>query len=80
MLFVAVTEYNDDVAAANNNNNNTPERAVNFHRTTLTWDVPVITDRTILANRPDIVLLDKIEKTCLPIDIAIPDDSNLNTK
>ena len=44
------------------------------------WYVPVITDRTILANPPDLVLHDKKEKICLLIDIAIPDYSNLNTK
>jgi hypothetical protein len=47
------------------------------------WDVSAITDRTIcvVANRPDIVLHDKKkEKTCLPIDIALPDASNANTK
>ena len=44
------------------------------------WDVPVITDQTILTNQPNIVLHDKKEKTCLLIDIAIPDDSNVNTK
>jgi len=44
------------------------------------WDVPVITDRTILANWPDTVLHDKKEKTCLLLDIAVPDDSNINTR
>jgi len=44
------------------------------------WDVPVITDRTTLANRSDIVLQYKKENTCLLITIAIPDDSNINTK
>ena len=44
------------------------------------WDVSVITDRTVLANRPDVVLHDKTEKTCLLIDVAIPDDSDGNTK
>ena len=37
-------------------------------------------DRTVLANRPDIVLRDEEEKTCLLIHIALPDDSNVNTK
>jgi len=43
------------------------------------WDVPVITDSAIIANRPDIVLHDKIEKNCLLNDIAMPNDSNINT-
>jgi hypothetical protein len=44
------------------------------------WDVPFVTDRTIVANRPDILLHDKKEKACLLIDVAIPDDSDFNTK
>jgi glutamyl-tRNA reductase len=44
------------------------------------WDIPVITDRTIPANRADVALHDKKENTCLLIDIATPDDSNFNTK
>jgi hypothetical protein len=44
------------------------------------WDVLVIKYRTILANRPDIMHHDKKEKTCLPIDTAISDDTNFNTK
>jgi len=79
MLLVAATAYNGDVVN-NNNNNNLPERVVNVKGTTMMWYVPVITDRTILANRPDIVLRDKIEKTCLLINIDTSDDSNLNTK
>jgi adenylate kinase len=31
----------------------TPESVINAIGTTIIWDVPVITDRTILANRPD---------------------------
>ena len=57
-----------------------PERVINVNVTPIMWDVPAVTDRTILANRPDIVLHDKKEKTCLPIDIALPDASNPNTK
>ena len=44
------------------------------------WDVPVITDGTLLANWRDIVLHDKKEKTYILINIAIPDDSNVNTE
>jgi hypothetical protein len=44
------------------------------------WDVTVITNRTILVNRPDTDTCDKKEKTCPLIDIVMPDDSNVNTK
>ena len=41
----------------------------------------IITDGTVLANRPDKVLHDKKkQKTCLLIHIAIPDGSNITTK
>ena len=44
------------------------------------WDVPVIVDRTILANRPDIVLNDKREETCLLVDMATPMIQTLTKK
>jgi len=44
------------------------------------WYVPVITDRTILVNRPGVVQHDKTQMTCLLIDAATPDDSDGNTK
>jgi hypothetical protein len=57
-----------------------PDRVLNVNVTTGMWDVPVITDRTVRANRPDRVLHDETEKTCLLIDITLPADSNLYTK
>jgi len=57
-----------------------PERVINVNGTTIKWDVLVITDGTILAFRPDIVQHDKNKKTCLLINTAIPDDSNVQTK
>ena len=36
--------------------------------------------RTVLANKPDAVLLDKKDKTWLLIDIGLPDNSNINTE
>jgi hypothetical protein len=34
-------------------------------------------DREILANRPDIIIKNKKDKTCLLIDVAIPSDKNI---
>jgi hypothetical protein len=46
--------------------------SINVNGTTIMWDVPVIIDRTILVNRPDIALHDtEKDKTCLLIDIAM---------
>jgi hypothetical protein len=33
-----------------------------------------ITDREFLANRPDIIVTDKKDRTCLLIDVAMPSD------
>jgi len=56
-----------------------PNRVIN-NSTTGMWDVLVITDRREPANQPDAELHDKTEKTCLLIDIALPDDSKFNTR
>ena len=36
----------------------------------------VHTDKTIKANKPDIIIKDKQEKTCMLLDMAIPSDRN----
>ena len=41
--------------------------------------MPIHTDRTIAANRPNIVLKNK-DKTCLLIDITIPLETNSSVK
>jgi len=51
------------------------ERVISVNGTIIMWDIPVITDGTILTNRPD-----KKEKTCLLIDVTIPVGSIFNTK
>ena len=45
-----------------------------------TWDMPIHTDRIIAANRPDIVLKNKKDKTCLLIDMTVPLDTNSSIK
>ena len=47
---------------------------------TILWDMPIHTDRTIPAIRPDIVLKNKKGKTCLLIDTTIPLDTNTSVK
>ena len=38
------------------------------------WDMPVNTDRTITANRPDIIIKDSVNSTCKLMDMSIPSD------
>ena len=44
------------------------------------WNQGVHTDREVTANRPDIIIKNKKEKTCTLIDVAIPADRNVVQK
>ena len=57
-----------------------PEPVVEGTNVTILWDFPVNTDRTIQANRPDIIIKDKKEKTCTLIDVSVPSDKNIAVK
>jgi hypothetical protein len=48
--------------------------------TTVLWNQGIQTDREVLANRPDITVKNKKDKTCLLIDVAIPSDKNVIQK
>ena len=50
------------------------------NKVTILWDFPIQTDRTIKANRPDIIIRDKITRTCLLIDVSVPADKNTSLK
>ena len=47
---------------------------------TVLWNQAVHTDREVTANRPDIIIKNKKEKTCTLIDVAIPVDRNVVQK
>lgn len=57
-----------------------PEPVVETKTATILWDFPINTDRTIKANRPDIVIKDHKNKFCLLIDPSVPSDNNVSTK
>ena len=44
---------------------------------TVLWNQAVHKDREVTANRPDIIIKNKKEKTCTLIDVAIPADRNI---
>ena len=47
---------------------------------TIMWDMPVNTDRTITAHRPDIIVKDSVNSTCKLIDMTVPSDRNIALK
>lgn len=46
----------------------------------LYWDRTIYTDKTIIHNRPDITIVDKQTKKTFLIDIAVPNDTNVQQK
>ena len=57
-----------------------PQTVTEKDNITILWDMPIQTDREIKANRPDIVIKDKQEKSCLLIDMSIPTEKNTSVK
>ena len=57
-----------------------PAVVVENENVKLLWDMTVQCDNIIEARRPDIVLLDKKEKSCMIVDIAVPGDGSLHEK
>ena len=46
----------------------------------LLWDVPIRTDKIIREHRPDIVIVDKVKRETMLVDVAIPGDARVRTK
>ena len=44
---------------------------------TILWDMPIITDKEIKANRPDILIKEKPANICMLIDMAALSDRNI---
>ena len=59
--------------------NNQPD-TVTETEVKILWDFEIRTDRVIPARRPDIVVLNKTNRTATIIDIAVPSDRNIKTK
>ena len=60
--------------------NITTNHAITYANITIMWDMPVNTDRTITANKPDIIVKDSVNSTCKMIDMTIASDTNIALK
>ena len=49
-------------------------------KTTILWDSPIITDRHVPCNKPDIFIQEKKSDRCQIIDVAIQSDYNIQKK
>ena len=57
-----------------------PLPVVDTPKVTILWDFPIRTDRTIQANRPDIIIKHKQNKTYQLTDMSVPLHSNISAK
>ncbi|KAK7929498.1 hypothetical protein WMY93_005893 [Mugilogobius chulae] len=49
-------------------------------RAKILWDFQIQTDRMVMANQPDIVVVDKEQRRAVVVDVAIPSDGNIRRK
>ena len=70
----------DDDDDGNNNNNNNNNKTNRGGKVTILWNQQVQTDRTIPNNKPDIIIRDNENGTCMLIDVAISGDRNVIKK
>ncbi|TWW59398.1 hypothetical protein D4764_06G0009280 [Takifugu flavidus] len=58
----------------------TPLKVLENKQAKILWDFQIQTDKMVVANQPDIVVVDKHQKTVVVIDVAIPSDSSIRKK
>jgi hypothetical protein len=57
-----------------------PKPVTEHEDVTVFWNQGIQTDREVSANRPDIIIKNKKDKTCLLINVAIPSDNKVIQK
>ena len=70
----------DDDDDNNNNGTHISKPVCEDGDVTVLWNQAEHTDREVTANKPDIIIKNKKEKTCTLIDVAIPADRNVVQK
>ena len=59
---------------------NEPESVLENEDYKILWDLSIQTHHVIEARRPDLVVVDKKERSCKIIDFAVPGDSRIEQK
>ncbi|XP_051916213.1 uncharacterized protein LOC127597287 isoform X2 [Hippocampus zosterae] len=58
----------------------TPPKVVENDRAKIMWDFQIQTDKMVMANQPDIVIIDKGQRKAVVVDVAVPSDGNIRKK
>ena len=58
----------------------TPPKVVANKQVKLLWDFQIQNDKLVMANQPDIVVVDKHQRTAVVVDVAILNYSNIGKK
>ncbi|XP_051911362.1 uncharacterized protein LOC127593748 [Hippocampus zosterae] len=58
----------------------TPPKVVENNRAKILWDFLIQTDKMVMANQPDIVIIDKGQRKAVVVDVAVPSDGNIRKK
>ena len=56
------------------------EQVLENEKATIMWGSPIITDRYVPCNKPDIIIQEKTSDRCQIIDVAIPSDYNIQKR
>ena len=57
-----------------------PESVLENEDYKILWDFSIQTDHVIEARRPDLIVVDKMKRSCKIIDFAVPGDSRIEEK
>ena len=57
-----------------------PEKVLESENCKILWDFPIQTGKTLEHNRPDITVIDKKNKKCIPIDPTCPFETLIEKK
>ena len=57
-----------------------PQHTTTTDPFTILWDMYVSTDKKVMQNRPDIIILNNNSQSCIFMDISIPQDNNIVQK
>ncbi len=57
-----------------------PQTILENNKFKLYWDRTVLTDQTVVNNRPDIIVVDKLMKKATLVEVSVPNNNNLREK